>query len=184
LVGEAFLNAEEFSYCGSIGPLKLNEDENEQWQHIGHSLTAEFGLKGLFGVDAICHAGDIYPLEVNPRYTASVEVVELALQLPVIAMHCDACNGKLPSPILPVNKSMMGKAYLFAHHDLISPGNVQQLYNETDAFPLTADMPQADRLISQGHPVMTLIAQEKNQDKVLQSLKSRAKLLYNKFDLV
>ena len=184
LVGEAFLNAGEFSYCGSIGPLVLDEREHAQWQNIGNVLSAEFGLKGLFGVDAIINSGDIYPLEVNPRYTASVEVLELALKLPLIAMHCGACHGKLPSPVLSAATSMIAKAYLFAGKDLKSPANVAQFYDESTSFPPGADIPRPGTVISRGHPLMTILAPASSLEEGLQSLMDRAKLLYASFEVV
>ena len=36
------------------------------------------GLRGVFGIDAIVRNGVPWPVEVNPRYTASVEVIEIA----------------------------------------------------------------------------------------------------------
>jgi uncharacterized protein len=184
LVGEAFLNAGEFSYCGSIGPLPLDEDELDQWQTIGNTLTAEFDLKGLFGVDAISKGGDIYPLEVNPRYTASVEVLELALKLPVIAMHCAACNEELPTLVLPTAKSMIAKAYLFAGQELLSPTDVEKLYDGSGSFSLRADIPHPGTVISQGHPLMTILAPASSLEEGMQSLMERAKLLYARFEVV
>jgi uncharacterized protein len=184
LTGEAFLNAAEFAYCGSVGPLQLDTNEKEQWENIGQALVVDFGLKGLFGVDAISRKREIYPLEVNPRYTASVEVLDLALDIPVLAMHCNACNGILPSSISTDRYTMIGKGYLFAHQDLKSPENVKELYHQGDELRLTADIPQANTLISRGHPIMTILAQGKNHEDVIQLLKSRSELLYSKFELV
>lgn len=184
LVGETFLHAGEFSYCGSIGPLQLDDNEHQQWLHIGSALTAEFGLRGLFGVDAISRNGELYPLEINPRYTASVEVLELALEIPVIAMHCDACHGKLPSALLPVANSLIGKAYLFAAQTIVSPANVEQLYDASDSFPRSADIPHAHTVINQGHPVMTILTGASSVDEAMQALKNRAELLYSKFNII
>jgi len=184
LVGEAFLNAGQFSYCGSIGPLQTDENESGQWSRIGNSLTADFGLKGLFGVDAICHAGDIYPLEVNPRYTASVEVLELALQLPVVAFHVEACNGNLPATPVPEAKSMMAKAYLFAGQDLRSPKDIETIYDASESIPSSADIPHGDTAIARGHPLMTVLTCIKNQEDAIQALMKRAKLLYSQFKVV
>ncbi|MFT5134093.1 MAG: putative ATP-grasp superfamily ATP-dependent carboligase [Gammaproteobacteria bacterium] len=184
LVGEAELHAAEFSYCGSIGPLPLDAYECEQWMDIGNVLSREFGLLGLFGVDAIRRAGDIYPVEVNPRYTASVEVLELALQLPVIALHVDACRGKMIAPVIPNIDTTMAKAYLFAGNDLMSPGDVNALYEGDDSFPLTADIPHADTCIPRGHPLMTVFAEGSSPEEVMQTLIDRANLLYSRFDVV
>ncbi len=184
LVGETFLNADQFSYCGSVGPLPLDKHEGEQWLRIGSALTAEFGLQGLFGVDAICHAGDIIPLEVNPRYTASVEVLELALGLPAITLHCEACNGNLPVMTVPGAGALMAKAYLFAGEDLHSPANTGDIYDVREPVPTTADIPVAGTAINRGHPVMTIFTVAKTQKDAIQSLKDKAKLLYKRFDVV
>ena len=47
--------------------------------HRARRSRRAFGLVGLFGVDLILRDGEPWPVEVNPRYTASVEVLELAL---------------------------------------------------------------------------------------------------------
>ena len=57
----------------------MSDAEAGQWRRIGEVISGEFGLRGLFGVDAIKRQDSIYPVEANPRYTASVEVLELAL---------------------------------------------------------------------------------------------------------
>jgi predicted ATP-grasp superfamily ATP-dependent carboligase len=184
LVGEKFLNAAEFSYCGSIGCLKLERNEREQWQHIGESLVNEFGLCGLFGVDAICSAGDIYPIEVNPRYTASVEVIESSLNMGFIGMHWDACHGKLPETKIPMTSEIWGKAYLFAPGNLMSPDKTDELYIVNPEISMTADIPVPGTHILGKHPVMTVFAQGKNYHEVMQKLRDRTALLYSKFSVV
>ena len=184
LVGEKFLNAAEYSYCGSIGALKLERNEREQWQHIGEALVKEFGLCGLFGVDAINSDGAVYPIEVNPRYTASVEVIESSLKMGLIGMHWDACHGKLPKTQVPMASETMGKAYLFAANDLVSPDKGDELYTSKQETPETADIPPPGTHIARKHPVMTVFAQGKNQNEVMQRLKDSSALLYKKFSVV
>ena len=184
LVGEKFLHAAEFSYCGSIGCLNLERNEREQWQHIGESLVNEFGLCGLFGVDAIYSAGDVYPIEINPRYTASVEVIESSLNMGFIGVHWNACDGKLPKTQVPMTSEIVGKAYLFAPNDLISPDKTDELYIVNPEIPITADIPVPGTHILRKHPVMTVFAQGQNYDEVMQKLRHRTALLYSKFSVV
>src|SRR5262249_12482523 len=73
LVGANWLNARPFQYCGS---LTIDDPPVPTFALIGEVLAPECGLRGLFGVDCIVHDGVPWPVEVNPRYTASVEVVE------------------------------------------------------------------------------------------------------------
>ena len=45
-------------------------------ERLGNILAKHFELIGLFGVDFILDGDSVWTLEVNPRYTASVEIVE------------------------------------------------------------------------------------------------------------
>ena len=70
-----------FAYCGSVGPLPLDCLLAPALRRLGHRLAAEGGLRGLFGIDGVLRDGAFWPVEVNPRYTASVEVLEYATGL-------------------------------------------------------------------------------------------------------
>src|SRR5262249_30309839 len=81
LVGEAWLHASPFHYCGSVGPLSLDVRQHGDLQRLGGVLATRCGLRGLFGVDGVWRDGTLWPVELNPRYTASVEVLEHATGL-------------------------------------------------------------------------------------------------------
>ena len=48
------------------------------FESLGDALASAFGLAGWFGVDYILRDEIPWPVEINPRYTASVEIHELA----------------------------------------------------------------------------------------------------------
>ena len=86
-VGEPWLHARPFHYCGSIGPIEMLPDLDcnrvaVAWQE---TLRVGCGLRGLFGVDFILGNDQPWPVEVNPRYTASLEVLEYATRLQALA---------------------------------------------------------------------------------------------------
>ncbi len=101
LVGEPELAAGEFAYCGSIGPLAVDEHLTKAFVELGRALTREFRLRGLFGVDCQVRDGAVWAIEVNPRYTASVEVIEYATGLNALALHEAACVER----VLPAESS-------------------------------------------------------------------------------
>ncbi|HEY1188510.1 MAG TPA: ATP-grasp domain-containing protein [Gemmata sp.] len=68
LIGEPWLHAEPFAYCGNIGPIDFAFP------------SPELGLCGAWGIDFIASADGACLIEVNPRYTAAVEVLEHANQ--------------------------------------------------------------------------------------------------------
>ncbi len=181
LIGETFLNAAKYAYCGSIGPLDIDQAEREQWQAMGDALCQSFSLEGIFCVDAIKAEGDIYPVEVNPRYSASVEVLERALDLPLLKIHSEACKGKLNLQLKQA-KNVMAKAYLFAGSRLRSPREVSQIYVDTDGLSESADIPVPGTMIEAGHPVMTVFAAAATAEAALEELKTKATLYYRHFD--
>ena len=67
-----------FSYRGSIGPWPIDERPGRSATGWETHRWFGFGLVGWFGVDYVLHDGVPWPVEINPRYTASVEIHELA----------------------------------------------------------------------------------------------------------
>lgn len=171
LVGLPEFRAGEFSYCGSIGPLELNESDSVQWRRIGEVIAGEFNLTGLFGVDAIKRQDGIYPVEVNPRYTASVEVLELALGCQAIKLHCEACNIQLPDSEERGPGRLIGKAILFAPEDLVFKGFAQEGFS-------IADVPTGGAEIKQGHPVLTVMVTGTDVDSMSGELKKAAQRVF------
>ena len=72
-------------------PCRACADLQDQFQRIGQCLANDFSLRGLFGVDAIVNARGVWPVEVNPRYTASIELIERQRQISLIPWHRAAC---------------------------------------------------------------------------------------------
>ena len=180
LIGEKFLNAASYSYCGSIGPLEIDQQALQQWQLIGDALCERFSLKGLFCVDAICVEDDIYPVEVNPRYSASVEVLERAYDLSLLDLHFKACEDALSTTIFS-SPGVNAKAYLFAGGRLRSPQDTSRIYNDEGESAETADIPMPGTIIEKCHPMMTVFASATNVQEAQQALRRKASLYYNQF---
>ncbi len=89
LVGEAFCNATAFHYCGSIGPTPLGDKLRIALERLGSAVTLACHLRGLFGIDGILRDGEFWPVEINPRYTASIEVLEYATGFRSLSLHRD-----------------------------------------------------------------------------------------------
>lgn len=145
-----------FRYVGSVGPLSFAAED--RLVELGQCLSQRFGLRGLFGVDFQYVADDIWPIEVNPRYPASAEVIERAKGLSMFACHA-ACfdtsdsSGHLP-PCNPENSPIVAKRILFAPRDgQIHPDAPCFIPRSCKQF---ADVPSAGTRIRQGAPVLTI----------------------------
>src|SRR5205807_2172903 len=95
LAGDRAFGAGPFRYCGNIlggADAGLAAIAGR----IAALVTREFRLVGVNGIDFVTRRGVPYPLEVNPRYTAALELVERAHNLGIFETHARACAGELP----------------------------------------------------------------------------------------
>lgn len=162
LIGTAWTGATGFRYAGSIGPIQPSSEQLAQWRRIGSSLAHEFDLKGLFGVDAIVNDQGIWTIEVNPRYTSSIEVLEFGLELHAVADHVRACRDGQLNPRSPLPRGeFRGKAVIYASRDILTDDAMvtsARKANHAQRWPCIADIPLADQTIAAGHPVVTVFA--------------------------
>ena len=150
LTGEVWCGAKGFQYCGSIGPAKLSERETQDLEVVGNVLASTFGLKGLLGVDAVLSDGRAWPVDINPRYSASVEVVE-QWRGPLIENHLRAClQGILPLVSEASPRDYYGKAIVFANRS----GSFVQPPVVSDA--IVSDIPQGNTQFQVGDPILTV----------------------------
>ena len=83
---------EQFRYAGSIGPITTTKPMRE----LGQRLADRLGLRGLWGVDMVRdHDGVLVPVEINPRYCASMETVRTGRNKLVIYAKQDVTVGDL-----------------------------------------------------------------------------------------
>ncbi|HEU4682715.1 MAG TPA: ATP-grasp domain-containing protein, partial [Gemmatimonadales bacterium] len=122
LVADPNFGAHGFRYCGSMlgSPSSLfphGEKLLEIAAALASSVTREFGLVGLNGIDFMAREGVPYPIEVNPRFSGSMELVERIHDLPMFELHVRACNQALPMAA-PLGGGVEGKAIVFARRDV------------------------------------------------------------------
>jgi uncharacterized protein len=153
-----------FAYRGSIGPCPISSALAGSLGNMGNRLTSAFGLVGWFGVDYILRDGIPWPVEINPRYTASLEIHELASGRSLMDEHRRACEGAsdLESDcpgVAPDRAPVIAKRILYAPRRLVMPEvGEAEAASDPRAVPSIADVPAAGTRIEQGEPVMTLFA--------------------------
>ncbi len=151
-------------------------------ERFGSLLARKCGLRGLFGVDGIMRDGAFWPVEVNPRYTASVEVLEYALGLSAMAWHRTAFVPSAPRPAPPTDAPgpCVGKVVYFARHDATfpddGPWNDVPVRSPPNLFvpPAFADIPHPGTAIKAGWPILTFFARADTGEACLDALRRTA----------
>ena len=189
LVGRWWVGAAKYQYCGSIGPERsCTPAMHGQIVRIGNVLADRFGLRGLFGVDLLIDGEQIWTIEVNPRYTAAVEILERGTGIRAIAWHTAACchtDGPAPDPasMRPVGcaseengGNTYGKVILFAKYRIAISGPFVRWALEgasRQGWPSVADIPAAGTVIGPHQPILTLFAEGRSLEQVEQALRGR-----------
>ncbi|MFO0888702.1 MAG: ATP-grasp domain-containing protein [Isosphaeraceae bacterium] len=183
--------AGRFAYRGNLGPIVAGPSLESSLQRILNALARGFGLVGLFGVDYILHDGEPWVVEVNPRYTAAVEVLELAGRRSLLREHLDACSalpkggttdpssaasGQTLQAVDGPNGRVVGKLILYAERGLIAPEIGLLTYSDENpyAVPDVADVPWPGATFSRGEPIMTILAEGTGEDDCVGRLVERA----------
>ena len=189
LVGEGVLGAAPFSYCGSIGPIKLEVPIARTIEAIGSAIAAEFKITGIFGLDLIVNDIGVWPVDINPRITASAEIFELAAHMPgrevnqfsIVQQHVEACSLH-PANFKPIlfGAEMYGKAILFCQSEPginLNESVFEQLMpfhrdaeNNSRLKQFIADIPEIGTRIAKGEPVLSLFTRGKSSSEILQNL--------------
>ena len=170
LIGTSWLHAKPFHYAGTIHEPDAFEPDAQarldnhpllarraRMQQLGNDLSSAFGLSGYFGIDFILNGDKPFVVEVNPRYPASVEVVEYAAHL-----NC-----------------AVGKAIYFAPHAFRFPKSGPwdadlQIPFDPWRLPGFADIPEPEEAMEAGSPVLTFFASGSTAASCREQLQSRA----------
>lgn len=117
-------------------------------EHWVTEIVSATGLKGLCSLDFIVDRADrLFLLEINPRITASAELLATD---DVFHWHMDACNGHLP--VIPQSPEPEPKllSYIFSDTDCH--------ISEDAAWPACChDLPAAGTVIEKDMPICTSI---------------------------
>ncbi len=163
------------------------------------SLTRRFGLRGVNGIDLIVtrdeqnargrarspaptkqatrntkEPGTLRPylVEVNPRYTASMELLERAYGLNIFSLHLKALAGKLLDFSLREHiksqKRYFGKGIVYARRDVTAPETANWMERGR------RDVPFPGERIKARNPVCTVLAEGESRAACWQNLITKA----------
>jgi predicted ATP-grasp superfamily ATP-dependent carboligase len=185
-VGATLQLLEGFRYRGSLGPWEVSPDVQNRLESLGRALTAAFRLVGLFGVDFVLRDEIPWPVEVNPRYTASMEVLELTLSRSLLAEHArcfdpDGTSELTSPPVL--RPRFVGKAIVTAPGMVAFPAlPYWRPVPSPWCVPVVADIPHSGEVFQPGQPVLTVFAQGLTLDDCRQRLERRSRRWRDRLD--
>jgi hypothetical protein len=138
IIGDPAFGGSGFKYCGNV----LVEPRYD---------VAPLGLCGVYGIDFIERDGVAVPIEVNPRYTAAMELI-----------------GSRESGV-----GTRGKAIVYARRTVTFGDTRDWLGDDT-----VADIPMPGTRVRRGQPICTVFADGRDFDTCYAGLVARADRVY------
>ena len=167
---------ESYQYMGNIVPLMAPYQSFwKDMDKLANHLTAAFGLKGLNTLDFIL-SDRVKILELNPRWSGSVEMIEAWLGRRLFLDHIKACKGKLPNKaewerfIRP--QKFYGKKIIFADVSFTvrdDAGDWKRIHQYG-----IRDIPWPKSTIKKGEPVCTVLAKGSTKNECMLKLAKKA----------
>ncbi|MBI1321782.1 ATP-grasp domain-containing protein [bacterium] len=166
-----------FAYSGSVGPVHDTcvRRAMPALDSLAQRLTISFGLKGLWNFDLVHHRreGHWYLLEVNPRPSASMEMLELVVKQGLFDVHrkifeqdrtwfdlarerrraLERTRRKMRKIVIYTERKLR-ESQIFRHNPLVrSFGRDESLWPDFWHF---SDWPREGTVIDAGCPVCTM----------------------------
>ena len=180
-----------FDYCGSLGPIdqpgssvSLSAESRNTVTLIAKTLAQASDLHGLFGIDFILNRGCVWMTELNPRYTASIEVLELARRQSLLAEPAEGGSKKLfdsrteDGTLTHEPVEFVAKAILYTRRSFTAPDLSMFMHSESPwHMPSLADVPAPGTVIDAGWPICTVFANGRSPQHCLSTLTARSDIV-------
>lgn len=157
------LVSQDFRYIGNILVPPIDEATT-----LAEIVTREFGLVGVNGIDFIVNDGRPIPIEVNPRYTAAMELAERLYGISIARAHAEACAGKLPDFAPEPRRTTVGKAIVYAKTTTVMGDTTSWLADSS-----VRDIPMPGSRIAAGRPICTVFAEARTVAECEAALRRR-----------
>jgi predicted ATP-grasp superfamily ATP-dependent carboligase len=141
-----------FGFSGSYTP--FIHSCSKQIIQLAEKIALASGCIGIIGVDFIV-GDEIWAIEVNPRFQATLETVERATGINLVQAHIDACNGIISEsiPLSPTYLKTCIRRILFANRHMTWPTSSEVLVDDLIRF---SDIPHPGTIFEPGDAVISM----------------------------
>ena len=98
-----------FVFCGLDGPIELNGSVDQEALRLSKLIVQKFKLKGFNGIDFLVSDNVVYVLDLNPRITASFEILQDSYSFCFFEKHIHLTRDIQGNTFIPENFPAMKK---------------------------------------------------------------------------
>jgi predicted ATP-grasp superfamily ATP-dependent carboligase len=182
-----------YLYRGSYGPIPLSKTNIDKLQRFAAVAGRESGLLGVWQADFLLHEGELTLLEINPRWSASMDLLDITLEMRLVEKHDASVRGMMTSSAMEQLASraweeslssperMLGKLIVYADQScIISSAQSEFWWSKRWNMDLLcelnrcrfADIPTVGTSIPAGGPILSVMATGSASESILLALES------------
>ena len=145
----------EFGFAGSYTP--FIHPCTEQMATLAEKIALASGCIGVVGIDFIVGESQVWAIEINPRFQATLETVERATGLNLVQTHIDAWSDIIPSA-RPTSHQVCIRKILFADRELTWPehAKTEKLRDPGEDLTRFSDIPHPGTVFEPGHAMISV----------------------------
>lgn len=184
---DSFWGPMPFIYRGSVGPIALSSVERTRLTDFANRVSDETGLTGLWQADFVRNSDGWWLLEINPRWSSSMELIEAVGGVSLVAHHVASVLGESEMRSIAFDREggagFIGKVVRYALNDFAPSYNLLEAWWEKrwdgawgslQVENRLADIPGESSVIPAGYPICTEYASGGSIDEVRSRLQNSA----------
>jgi predicted ATP-grasp superfamily ATP-dependent carboligase len=158
----------EFWYGGLLYPAGGGNGLRERMEKFGRRAGRESRLSGVWGADFILDGdGRLWLLEINPRFTSSLELIAKAHGIDIARLQIEAVRGDAMPVSLPDPGYVTGTAVCYAQSDFRF--GLGEVIDDS-----VRDIPRQGTFIRRGEPLLSVYAEGDRHDDCMERLRKKA----------
>lgn len=142
-----------YGFAGAVSPLP--GDRVGELYEEAERIAALSGCTGSIGIDFILGEDSLWAIEINPRFQATLDIIEMSTGFNIFKAHIDACRGRLPESV-PKAERCVARKIIFADRDMKVADDLAKFY------PSVADIPWKGTEIEEGGAIVSVYGQGNN----------------------
>ena len=172
-----------FVFYGLDGPIELDDSVDQEALKISKLIVHKFKLRGFNGIDFLVSDKSVYFLDLNPRITASFEILQESHSFCFFEKHIqlthDIPNNTYTPQSFPAMKKKLisGFRVIYAESDFYMNERCQEsLFNNK----FLTNIPNRKYFFKKYEPVCSVFLRSNSISELQRALDDRVDFVYNK----
>ena len=172
-----------FVFCGLDGPIELHDSINQEALRIAKLIVQRFKLRGFNGIDFLVSDNALYFLDLNPRITASFEILQESYSYCFCEKHINLTrdisgNNYMPKTFPAMQKKIIaGFRIIYAESDFYLNEHCQEsLFNNK----FLTNIPNRKYFFKKYEPVCSVFLRSNSIVELRRALDDKVDFVYDK----